>query len=266
MPELHTTVLRLLRAMLLPPPEGADAPLWSSSASGASGKGASGKSGKGAWGGRASAPQPLSFATLDAAWAGGEQGCGLGVDEMEQAFVDEAGALLGLVQSLLTLHSSLPSFVELFTHHLDILSASPAAAAAPPALAAACKATRAQLELLLARAAANRLPLRMQRAAPVPIKQFNPVFDDDFQPDRDTDPDRDRAALQKLKRQTKKERKGAVRELRKDSAFIAVERAKDKAERDEYLTGRGKRAMAIMEEQEHSWKEQKKIKRDSGKD
>jgi nucleolar protein 14 len=105
----------------------------------------------------------------------------------------------------------------------------------------------------------------MQRAPPVPIKPLNPVYDDDFQPDKDTDPDRDRAALKRLKRQTKKEHKGAVRELRKDGAFLAAERAREKGEKDLYLEGRGKRAVAIMQEQEHLWKQQKKIKRDSAK-
>ena len=105
----------------------------------------------------------------------------------------------------------------------------------------------------------------MQRVAPVPLRQFNPAFEDDFQPDRSMDPDRERAERQKLVRKAKKERKGAIRELRKDSAFIAAERQKEREQRDAYLEGRGKRALALLEEQEHSVKQMKKEKRKIGR-
>ena len=92
----------------------------------------------------------------------------------------------------------------------------------------------------------------------MPLRQFNPAFDDDFQPDKSMDPDRERAERQKLVRKTKKERKGAIRELRKDAAFLAVEKEKERQERDNYLEKRGKRALALLEEQEHAVKTMKK--------
>lgn len=95
----------------------------------------------------------------------------------------------------------------------------------------------------------------------MPIRQFNPAFDDDFQPDTSLDPDRERAERQKLTRKTKKEAKGAMRELRKDSAFLAREREQEKRKTSDYLEQRGKRAMRIMEEQEHAFKTQKKEKK-----
>ena len=64
---------------------------------------------------------------------------------------------------------------------------------------------------------------------------------------------------------TKKERKGAMRELRKDATFLAVQRQRDKDTRDRYLEARGKRALAIMEEQEHAVKSMKKEKRKLGR-
>ena len=73
--------------------------------------------------------------------------------------------------------------------------------------------------------------------------------------------DRDRAELQKLKRKTKQERKGAVRELRKDAAFLAKQRGISKQKTSEYLEARGKRAMQIMQDQEATWKSMKKEKR-----
>ena len=96
------------------------------------------------------------------------------------------------------------------------------------------------------------------RAAVVPIKQYNPAFDDDFQPDVSMDPDRERAEKQKLSRKTKKEKKGAMRELRKDAAFLAARREEERKKTSDYLEMRGKRAVRLMEEQEHDVKTMKK--------
>ena len=153
-----------------------------------------------------------------------------------------------------------PAFVELYAPVLRRLAPLPVSEL-PPFLAPVHEACVDELRAALRAAIGARQPLRMQRAAPVPLKQFNPAFEDDFQPDRSMDPDRDRAERQKLVRKAKKERKGAIRELRKDSAFLAVERQKEREQRDAYLEGRGKRALALLEEQEHSVKQMKKEKR-----
>ena len=113
-------------------------------------------------------------------------------------------------------------------------------------------------EAALREAIASRAPLRLQRAAVVPIKQYNPAFDDDFQPDVSMDPDRERAEKQKLSRKTKKEKKGAMRELRKDAAFLAARREEERKKTSDYLEMRGKRAVRLMEEQEHDVKTMKK--------
>lgn len=56
--------------------------------------------------------------------------------------------------------------------------------------------------------------MRTKRAEP--IKQYNPRFEEDgFVQGRDYDPDRERAEKKKLRKQLKKETKGAARELRK---------------------------------------------------
>ena len=86
-----------------------------------------------------------------------------------------------------------------------------------------------------------------------------------FQPNKTMDPDRERAAKQRLGRQVKKERKGAMRELRKDGAFLAGQRQQEQQKTTDYLEARGKRAVSIMQEQEHSWKEGKKESRKMAK-
>jgi len=86
-------------------------------------------------------------------------------------------------------------------------------------------------------ATAGFAPLALYAVAPVPIAQFNPKFDDNFTPEFNMDPDRERAERAKLKRQAHKEFKGAVRELRKDNQFLEAEKAvtlkKQRALRDE---------------------------------
>ena len=73
--------------------------------------------------------------------------------------------------------------------------------------------------------------------------------------------DRERAEVQKLRRQTKKEKKGAMRELRKDGAFLAARRDEERRKTSDYLEARGKRALTLLETQEHDVKEMKKEKR-----
>jgi hypothetical protein len=93
-------------------------------------------------------------------------------------------------------------------------------------------------------------PLRLHAAPAVPILQYNPKFEESWAPEQaaaprrllpdsrsrravlsavvggqDGDLDRERAEKRKLKRQHHKELKGAVRELRKDNAFLAGEQA-----------------------------------------
>ena len=154
----------------------------------------------------------------------------------------------------------LPSACELISPFLDELKS---VEGLPSWLHDKHKDTVKTLEDVLAIAKTDREPLRLQRAAPTPLKQLNPVFDADFQPGDASlrDPDRSRAEAQKLRRQLKKEHKGAIRELRKDSQALASVRAAETRDRLEYLEGRGKRAVRMMEEQEATWKSQKREKK-----
>jgi nucleolar protein 14 len=74
----------------------------------------------------------------------------------------------------------------------------------------------------------SRKPLTLQHHRAIPIATYLPKFDEGFNPNRRFDPDTERAAQNKLRALYKKEKKGAVRELRKDNKFLAVEEAKRK--------------------------------------
>ena len=164
----------------------------------------------------------------------------------------------------------LPSAVALRPRRRALLAAAPADEL-PPALApaahAACVAQQVDETVAAARA---RVPPRMGRKAPtVALKQYNPVFDEEFDPNRSSDPDRRRAELQKLKRSADEDEGGAQAGDARAAQAVPPRRlprrrrhrrgaAKREAESLLASSGRGKRALQIMEEQEASWKSMKR--------
>jgi nucleolar protein 14 len=94
---------------------------------------------------------------------------------------------------------------------------------------------------MLGFAKTSRMPLTLQSHKPIPIASYAPRFEDDFAPGRHYDPDAERNASQKVKALYKKEKKGAIRELRKDNRFLAGEKAKEQAEKDKNYTAKMRR-------------------------
>eukprot|EP00798_Chlamydomonas_sp_ICE-L_P032118 gene32118-16637_t len=80
-------------------------------------------------------------------------------------------------------------------------------------------------------------------------KEFNPRFEEDFAPNRDYDPDRVKAETRKLKKQMRSEQRGAIRELRKDAAFMADTRDKERAVVDGERMDNQKRFYAELQAQ-----------------
>lgn len=99
-----------------------------------------------------------------------------------------------------------------------------------------------------------RQPLRMRMKKPMPIKQFNPRFEENFVHGKNYDPDRERAQRKKLERQIKQEAKGAARELRKDNYFLQEVKARERALAEEERADKYKKAMAFLQEQESNFK------------
>jgi nucleolar protein 14 len=96
----------------------------------------------------------------------------------------------------------------------------------------------------------TRTPLLLHTHRPLAIKLSIPKFEEGYNPDRHYDPDRSRADLAKLKAEHKRERKGAMRELRKDSNFIARESLREKKEKDEAHAKRERRLVAEIQGEE----------------
>ncbi|KAF5015778.1 hypothetical protein F66182_12766 [Fusarium sp. NRRL 66182] len=95
-----------------------------------------------------------------------------------------------------------------------------------------------------------RRPLLLHNHRPLAIKQSIPKFEEDFNPDKHYDPNRERAELAKLKAEHKRERKGAMRELRKDANFVAREQLKEKKEKDAAYEKKYRRLIAEIQGEE----------------
>ncbi|KAL8807425.1 MAG: hypothetical protein Q9200_004682 [Gallowayella weberi] len=107
-----------------------------------------------------------------------------------------------------------------------------------------------QIKGLVQEARVARKPLLLHNHRPLPIKTSIPKFEESFNPDKHYDPDRDRAEMNKLKAEYKKERKGALRELRKDANFTAREHLKEKKEKDAQYEKKFKRLVAEIQGEE----------------
>lgn len=131
----------------------------------------------------------------------------------------------------------------------------------PDALLREAERSAAHLSRALKVATLSRRPLELHHHRPSAIKTFVPKFEADFDPDKHYDPDRERAEMAKLKAEHKKERKGAMRELRKDANFLAREKLRLKKEKDAAYEKKYKRLVAeIQGEEGHESKEYEKEK------
>ncbi|CDY65810.1 BnaA02g35820D [Brassica napus] len=100
----------------------------------------------------------------------------------------------------------------------------------------------------------QRKPLAMRKQKPVAIRMVNPKFEENFAKGRDYDPDKYRSDMKKLKKKLNEERKGVVRELRKDSYFMSDVKAKEKAVHEQERAEKHGKNLAFLQEQEHAFK------------
>ena len=120
----------------------------------------------------------------------------------------------------------------------------------PNATNESIKTLHRDLSTRLAQALRDRKPLALHTHRPLPIKMAIPRFEESFHPAKHYDPDRERTELSKLKAEHKRERKGALRELRKDASFIAREQLREKKERDEAYEKKYRRLVAEIQGEE----------------
>ncbi|CAO3651469.1 unnamed protein product [Mucor hiemalis] len=173
------------------------------------------------------------------------------------------GGALRLFEKYLQLYSATPAFLEVFQDTLTILSKLNTVRWHTD-----IETTLSTLEGRLGRQIKfckekrTKTPLRMQQHRPIPIAQHLPKFEKAYSIDRHYDPDHERAQQHKLESQIKKEKKGALRELRKDNQFIARERAKERKQKDVEYNKMVKGVMTILEGEQS---EMKRLEREKDK-
>ena len=151
--------------------------------------------------------------------------------EIEQQTTDLLAVAERLIETFATMSASSPAFVELLSPVLSVLDGSKTGKLSP-ALKDLHSSTTSNLSRMLEHARSFRRPLAMQAHKPVPIASYAPKFEDDFAPGRHYDPDSERNSSAKVRALYKKERKGAIRELRKDNRFLAGEKAREQRDKD----------------------------------
>ncbi|KAG8623584.1 hypothetical protein KVT40_008560 [Elsinoe batatas] len=132
----------------------------------------------------------------------------------------------------------LPAFAEIFTP------------AAHKALRAIDVKAAKHIDILLSQARLARRPLELHHHRPLPIRTSVPKFEENFMPGKHYDPDKERSDAAKLRKEYKRERKGAIRELRKDSHFIAREQLREKKEKDAAYEKKFRRLVAEINSEE----------------
>ncbi|KAJ2805670.1 nucleolar complex protein 14, partial [Coemansia furcata] len=120
--------------------------------------------------------------------------------------------------------------------------------------------TRTYLDEQLDQARAARVPLKLQYHKPLAIGSFAPKFESGYNLDVHYDPDRSRNEITKLRRQVNKERRGAVRELRRDAQFVAGERLKEQREKDKSYADKMKKAWSVLEADQSDMKKMDKAR------
>lgn len=93
-----------------------------------------------------------------------------------------------------------------------------------------------------------RHPLLLQAHKRIPIPSYIPKFESSSSSYlRARDPDHEKNEAAKLRKQYKEERKGAIRELRKDARFLAGVEQKKQMEKDATYNSRMKRVFGSIE-------------------
>ena len=135
-----------------------------------------------------------------------------------RAQLSSFSTLLQLVHQSAQLWQQVPCYAELFTPLMDVLGhilsqQRGAVVALPTVLQQYTQHLHQYLSGSVQHAISLRTPLEAS-LAPLALKQHNPLFVEGYNPTKDYDPVKERAAAKELSHKLKREKKGALRELR----------------------------------------------------
>ncbi|KAF8897899.1 nucleolar protein 14 [Infundibulicybe gibba] len=154
----------------------------------------------------------------------------------ELAKLDLLNLSFQLLGKCAEMHKGLDGFIEIYEPVLQIFQHVHERKKLPENLQAQLSSKRDMLGRLLKFAGQSRQPLCLQAHKPIPIPSYIPKFEATTSSYlRRQDPDHEKNETSKLRSQYKQERKGAIRELRKDARFLAgVEQQKQREKDHEY--------------------------------
>ncbi|KAG1883030.1 nucleolar protein 14 [Suillus subluteus] len=187
----------------------------------------------------------------------------------EQDKIDLLGLAFRLLDRFSEMYKSLDGFIELYQPVLDILTKLDITKLSEDFRTQASS-LQDKLTRLLKFARQARRPLLLQAHKPIPIPTYIPKFESRSSSYlRRHDPDHERNEASKLRYQLKQEKKGAIRELRKDAKFLAAVEHKQQTEKDRAYKDHMNKAFSSLEgeraEQKAMDREKAKEKRRSGR-
>ncbi|CDR99224.1 hypothetical protein [Sporisorium scitamineum] len=175
-------------------------------------------------------------------------------DADEQQRTALLSVALALTAKFSELYTGSTSYVELFTPFSVLLSTS---------TSTSTSSVTVSLTRSLQLASSSRRYLRLQAHRAIAIASHVPKFDQQgYNPDRKSalDPDVERVQIQKMKALIKKERKGVIRELRRDNQFIAQVRRQDQQEEDQSYKKKMDKIMSTLQVERSEQKQMERAK------
>ncbi|XP_030841150.1 nucleolar protein 14 [Strongylocentrotus purpuratus] len=109
----------------------------------------------------------------------------------------------------------------------------------------------------------TRRVLEVEKKKPAPLKMFEPKIEENYDPTRKyrSSGNKEHDEQQRLKHRHRREMKGAVREIRKDTQFIARQKLKEQKERDDERKEKVMRLHQMLATQEGDFRDIKRKKR-----
>ncbi|KAJ1662722.1 nucleolar complex protein 14 [Coemansia sp. RSA 1813] len=181
-------------------------------------------------------------------------------------------ACLHLSRRFIDAYFSLPAFVELFTPLKELLAKVSDRLPshfklhqAPNTVLKTLTDLQEYLGEQLDQAIALRHPLKLQYHKPLAIDSVAPKFESSYSLDVHYDPDRERNESIKLRRQVNRERRGVIRELRRDAQFVAGQRLTQQREKDAAYAEKMKKAWGVLEDEQSQMKKMDRQRIKEGK-
>ena len=163
--------------------------------------------------------------------------------------VSSFSVTIDLIRRISNMYSMLPSFPEIMLPCIQTLRQIKLnQQTCPPHLIKQHAYVLKTISSMCSSCAKSRTPL-FQIIRSKPLRELNPSFKEDYTPGKDMDPDKHRVEQRKLARKVKQEKRGAMRELRRDAEFIATERRKKDEQQTQIRKQERKRAAQMIEQQ-----------------